>query len=42
MLPVPAVFLVGTDQIVRFQYANPDHKVRLQADALLEAARSFK
>ncbi len=39
LLPVPAVFIVGTDGRIRFAYANPDYKVRLSVEALLEAAR---
>jgi peroxiredoxin len=38
-LPVPAVFLVGTDGLIRFQYVNPDYKVRLDPELLLSAAR---
>lgn len=37
LLPVPAVFVI-TEGIIRFQYANPDYKVRLQPDVLLAAA----
>jgi peroxiredoxin len=40
ILPVPAVFVVGTDGVVRFQYINPDHRVRLDADVLLAAAKA--
>jgi peroxiredoxin len=40
VLPVPAVFVVGTDGVVRFQYVNPNHRVRLDADVLLAAAKS--
>ena len=40
VLPVPAVFVVGTDGVVRFQYVNPNHRIRLNADVLLAAARS--
>lgn len=40
LLPVPAVFVVGTDGVVRFQYVNPDHRVRLDADVLLAAAKA--
>ena len=39
ILPVPAVFLIGTDGRIRFRYYNPDYEVRLSADRLLEAAR---
>ncbi len=40
LLPVPAVFVVGTDGMIRFQYVNPNHKVRLDPDVLLAAARA--
>ena len=39
LLPVPAVFLV-TDGKIRFSYVNPDYRVRLDGNALLEAART--
>lgn len=39
ILPVPAVFVVGTDGVVRYQYVNPDHRVRLDAKVLLAAAK---
>lgn len=39
-LPVPAVFLIGTDGIIDFQYLNPDYKVRVHPDVLLAAARA--
>jgi peroxiredoxin len=37
-LPVPAVFVIDTDGIIRFTYANPDYKVRLPAEKVLAAA----
>ena len=40
LLPVPAVYIFGTDGKVRFQYVNPDYKVRLDFDVLLAAAKS--
>lgn len=39
LLPVPAVFIVGKDGVVRFAYANADYKIRLQPEALLAAAK---
>ncbi len=39
-LPVPAVFLVAEDGTIRFQYVNPDYKVRLDPEVLRAAARS--
>ena len=34
-LPVPSVFVIGTDGIVKFKYVNPNYKVRLDANVLL-------
>lgn len=41
ILPVPAVFIVDRDGIVQFRYVNPKHSIRLKADILLAAAKSF-
>jgi len=41
ILPVPAVFAVGTDGRIAFAYANPDYKVRPENAALLQAARTL-
>lgn len=38
-LPVPAVFIIDQRGYIRFVYANPDYKVRLKGDELLQAAR---
>ena len=38
-LPVPSVFLIGTDGVIKFRYFNPDYKVRLSSEELLAAAR---
>jgi peroxiredoxin len=40
-LPVPAVYLVGPDGIVLYQYVNIDHRVRLSAEVLLTAAKVY-
>ncbi|MDH3981601.1 MAG: AhpC/TSA family protein [Kiritimatiellaceae bacterium] len=40
LLPVPSVFLVGTDGRIDFVYANPDYTTRLDPEVLLAAARS--
>jgi peroxiredoxin len=40
-LPVPAIFAVGTDGIISFAYVNPDYKVRLPADEVLQAANEL-
>lgn len=42
MLPVPAVFIAGTNGVIQFAYANPDYKVRIAPDLLLAAARSVR
>jgi peroxiredoxin len=39
-LPVPAVYVVGTDRLVYFAYAHPNHRIRLDPDLLVAAARS--
>ena len=41
-LPVPAVFIVGTDGVIQFTYANPDYKVRISPDMLLAVARTIR
>jgi len=38
-LPVPAVFILDGEGIVRYTYANKDYKVRLDNDELLRVAR---
>ncbi len=40
LLPVPAVFVVGTDGIINFEYVNPNYKVRISPDLLLAAAKA--
>ena len=42
LLPVPAVFILNKDQVVEFQYADPDYKVRIDPDLLLAAARAAR
>lgn len=39
-LPVPSVFVVGTDEVIKFDYVNPDYKVRLEANKLLTVLRT--
>jgi peroxiredoxin len=41
LLPVPSVFLVDREGVIRFRYSNPDYTVRLENDRLVEAARSL-
>lgn len=40
LLPVPSVFIFGVDGVLRFQYVNPNYKVRLHPDVLRAAARA--
>lgn len=42
LLPVPAVFVVGTDGIIQFHYVHPDYRVRLEPDVLLAAAKAAR
>lgn len=39
-LPVPAVFVIGRDRVIRFVASNPDYTVRLPAAELLAAAKA--
>ena len=39
-LPVPAVFIIGTDGRIRFAHWNADYKQRLAAEPLLAAAKA--
>jgi len=40
-LPVPAVFIVDRSGTIRFVFADPDYKVRLQSAELLAVAREI-
>ncbi|MGJ8641403.1 MAG: peroxiredoxin-like family protein [Opitutaceae bacterium] len=37
LLPVPAVYIVGQDGLIKFRYYNPNYKTRLSADDILKA-----
>ncbi len=39
-LPVPTVYIIGRDRVIRFASSNPDFKVRLPASELLAAAEA--
>jgi peroxiredoxin len=39
LLPVPSVFIVGTDGVIRFEYVNPNYRIRISPDLLLAAAK---
>ena len=41
VLPVPAVFAVDRDGVIAFAYANPNYKIRVPADELLEVAKTL-
>ena len=41
VLAVPAVFAIDADGIISFVYANPNYRVRLPADELLEVAKAM-
>ncbi len=42
LLPVPAVFIANRDGRITFRYFNPDYKVRLSPERLLEAIKPGK
>lgn len=41
VLPVPAVYLIDTNGVIRFAHSNPDYRQRLSGDAIIRAARSL-
>ena len=41
VLPVPSVFAVDRNGIIRFAFTNADYKIRLPADELLAAAEAI-
>lgn len=41
ILPVPSVFAIDGDGIIAFAYSEPNYKIRLPADELLEVARTI-
>ncbi len=41
LLPAPAVFVVGKDGVIQFQYVNPDYKIRLAPEILHLVARDY-
>ena len=41
-LPVPAVFVIGKDGRVKFNYANPDYRERLSGAVLVAAAKAAR
>jgi peroxiredoxin len=41
ILPVPAVYLTDAKGIIHYKYTNPDYKLRLSPEELLEAAKLY-
>jgi peroxiredoxin len=41
VLPVPAVFAVDGNGVIAFAYTNPNYKIRVPADELLEVAKAL-
>ena len=41
VLPVPSVFAIDEDGVIRFAYSNADYRVRLPADDLLQVAEQI-
>ena len=41
LLPVPAVFIVDQEGVVKFTYVNPDHRERINGEVLLTAAKAY-
>lgn len=41
LLPAPAVFVVGQDGVIQFQYVNPDYKIRLAPSILHSVAADY-
>lgn len=39
MLPVPAVFIIGTDSIIKYEYVNPNHAIRPTPEIIMAAAK---
>jgi peroxiredoxin len=42
ILPVPSVFVVDQEGIVRFRHVDPDYRRRLEPSVLIEAAAAFR
>lgn len=41
VLPIPAVYLIDVDGVIRFAHWNPDYRERLSGDKVLSAARAM-
>jgi peroxiredoxin len=42
ILPIPAVFIIGSDGLIDFMYANTDYRVRIDPELLLAAAQLLR
>ena len=40
LLPVPTAYIIDTDAVIKFAYTNPDHRIRINPEVLLAAARA--
>ena len=38
-LPIPATFIVGSDGLIKARHVDPDYRIRMEIDAVLEALR---
>ncbi|MAL19318.1 MAG: antioxidant AhpC [Balneola sp.] len=41
LLPAPAVYILNTDGMVKFNYINPNYRERINGDVLLTAAKAY-
>ena len=41
LLPVPAAFIIGKDGMIKFEYINPNYKVRIEPAELLRIAKTI-
>jgi len=39
-LPVPSVFIIDENGIIKFEYVNPNYKERISGKLLLQAAKN--
>jgi len=40
LLPVPTVYIIDTDGVIKFAYTNPDHRIRINPEVLLAVAKA--
>jgi peroxiredoxin len=41
LLPAPAVYVLNTEGMVKFNYVNPNYRERINGDVLLTAAKAY-